>query len=507
MMRRLQAIDIGTNSVRSIVVELAPGVPFRVIDDEKETTRLGQGLDATGMLAAEAMERTISALKAYVGIGRNLGADRVRTIATAAVRMACNGSAFVDRIREEVGIDVEVVSEEEEGRLVFLSAAANFALSGRSAVIDIGGGSVEVVQAIGRRVEHVVSMPLGARVLTERFVDGDPVTDEGFKRMKRYVRRLLREGVGEHPEAAQVLVGSGGTLSSAAAITAAAQDRRYDSLQGFEVTRPEVMRLLADLSRMNAGERRKMPGLPPERVDVILAGTLVLAEAMKLLGATSVFVNARGIREGIVIDTIEHERDVEAAVDPLKGVREFGEQCRYDPRHAEQVARLALSLFDQLADLHGLGEHERRLLEASAMLHDVGYYIAYDRHHKHAYHLILNASLPGFTHRDVRRIAAVARYHTKALPKASQESWADLDAEDRAVVERLAAILRLADGLDRGRGAHVREVRALHDGHALRLIVRGEGELHPEFYGVQKKKDLFEKTFAVPVEPRIASEA
>lgn len=498
-MRRVQAIDIGTNSVRSIVVEVSDDGAYRVVDDEKATTRLGTGLQSSGALQDQPMQGTIDALRAFLGIGRNLGVQQVRAVATAAVRMATNGPAFVERLRVELGLEVEVISAEEEGRLVFVSAAAHFPLSGRSAVVDIGGGSVELVVAFGGQIEHVVSVPLGARVVSEQFVDADPISDAGFKRMKKFVRSTLQDAVAESGESAQLLVGSGGSVTSAAAMIASQRGPRIDEFQGFEVTRAEVMRLLSDLSRSTAEMRRKMAGLQPERADIILAGVLVLAEVMKLTGAASVSVNARGIREGIIIDTVGCGDSQSSALDRGEAVRRFGEQCRYDAEHAEQVARLALELFDQLQDPLSLEPEIRPILEAAAWLHDVGYHVAYDRHHRHTYHLVMHSRLPGFTGRELRRIAATARYHTKALPKASHEAWSALDPADRALVEPAAAILRLADGLDRGRAGHVSHLEAMVDAHGLTIVVYGEGEMHPELYGSEKKRDLFERVFGLPV--------
>lgn len=504
-MTRLQAIDIGTNSVRSIVVEVAPDGSYRVIDDEKATTRLGNGLQATGALSADSMQATADALRVFLGIGRNLGVDEVRAIATAAMRTATNGPAFAERLNDELGLDVEIVSEYEEGRLVFLSASANFELPATSAVVDIGGGSVEIVTAVGPEVDHIVSMPLGARVVSERFVDADPISESGFKRMKKHVRSLLKERVGDDAAGVQLLIGSGGTVTSVAAMVEARFRRKHDSLHGIEVTRPAVMQLLSDLSRSTAEERRRMPGLTPERADIVLAGTLVLAEAMKLTGAGSVFVNARGIREGIVIDTVRRRRPAEPAMTRADSVRAFGKRCAYDPVHAEKVASLALDLFDQLAPSLALEPAGRDILEAAALLHDVGYYIAYDRHHRHSYHLIIHSGLPGFTNRELRRIAATARYHTKALPKSGHEAWATLDDADRSLVEPIAAILRLADGLDRGRASHVEHVHAILDGASMTLVIHGEGDMHPERYAVDKKKDLFERVFGLPVSVTVAA--
>ena len=503
-MRLLQAIDIGTNSVRSIVVEVPPSGRHRVIDNEKEMTRLGQGLEATGKLDTDAVERTITALTAMMEIGRNLGVSEVRAIATEAVRRASNGEELVRRLHDEAGLDVEVISAQEEGRLVWLSAASLAKGMPNSVVVDIGGGSVEVVQAVGDEPVSIASMPIGARVSTERYLTEDPPSDASFKRLKRAVRRTLHDRVTPLQHGVPTVVGSGGAITTIAGLVAGMRGRRYESLQGVQIERPEIMQLLGILSHSTPEQRLAMTGMPADRVDIILAGTLVLAEVLKLFGAGSVLVNARGIREGIVLDTLASGGAVEPAPDHMRAVRDVGERYRYDRQHAEHVRELSLSIFDQLARPLHLDAADRRLLESAAMLHDIGYYIAYDRHHRHSYHLILHSGLPGFTRPEIAMVAAIARYHTKALPKRSHESWSAIEPADRATVRQLAAILRIADGLDRGRGARVESVVVFDDGEATRFELHSDEDLHAEVYGVGKKKDLFEETFGRSVEVSVA---
>ena len=494
-MRLLQVIDIGTNSVRSIVVEVPVGGPYRVIDDEKDMTRLGEGLERSGVLSPDAIERTVSALDTMMRIGERLGVDQVRAIATEAVRRAANGDELLDRVREEVDLDIEVVSPHDEGRLVWLSASTVTKGTGFEVAVDIGGGSVEVVQAVDSEPVTIASMRLGGRVLAERFVEGDPVTAASFKRLKRGVKRTIRVEVTPFASATSPLVGSGGTINTIASVIGGMRGRKYSSLHGVEVDRAEVMQLLGVLSHSTLAERLKLPGMAPDRADIILPGAVVLAELLKLFGAPGVIINARGIREGIVIDTLAREGAADTKPDLMRSVLDIGARYRYDRAHAEQVTRLALSIFDQVADPLGLDPATRPLLEAAAMLHDIGYYIAYDRHHEHSYHLIVHSTLPSLTRREQGMVAAIARYHTKALPKPRHASWSSLETVDRPLVRSLAAILRLADGLDRGRAARVEGVSAIVDADEVRLVLHGAPDLHAEIHGTEKKRDLFEETF------------
>jgi exopolyphosphatase/guanosine-5'-triphosphate,3'-diphosphate pyrophosphatase len=493
--RLLQIIDIGTNSVRSIVVEVPVGGPYRVVDAERDMTRLGEGLELTGALSPAAVDRTLTALKAMIHIGTRLGVQQVRAVGTEAVRRASNGAGFVERVRTELALAVETVSAEEEGRLVWLAARSQTKGAPFSVVVDIGGGSVEIVQALDGEPAAISSMRLGARVLSERFATEGTISDESYKKLRKHVREVLQAGVTPLVSTEPALIGSGGTVTSIAAIVAALRGRRYESLHGVEIARSEIVDLLATLARSTAEERLKIPGMPSDRVDIILPGAVVLVETLSLFGASQLLVNARGIRHGIIVDTLTREGVADTKPDLARSVRDLATRYHYDRAHAEQVTRLALSLFDQLESPLHLDATSRPLLEAAAMLHDIGYFIAYDRHHEHSYHLILHSTLSPLTRRELGIVASVARYHTKALPKARHDSWSSVDPADRPTVRALASMLRLADGLDRGGGERVQGVRVLDDGSTTRLLIRGEQDLTAEFYGVLKKRDLYEETF------------
>jgi exopolyphosphatase/guanosine-5'-triphosphate,3'-diphosphate pyrophosphatase len=499
--RRIAAIDIGSNSVRSIVVEVpASGGPTRLLHDEKVQTRLAAGLSRTDTLAPEAMDRTIEALGRMLEMVRSADVEKTRAVATSAVREAVNGKVFVARVKRELGLAVEIVSAEDEGRLAFLSAAAHFDLAGRVAVMDLGGGSLEVVRAVGGEVEAIDSLALGAVALTERFATEDPVPPKSFKTLKRHVRASLADAFGPDPDAPRLMVGSGGTVNSLAWMSSHLHGESFNSVQGYAVSRADVVHLVALLKRSTVHERRSIAGLAPQRADIILAGAVVVDEIMRLFGANEIRVNAKGIREGLVQDTISARKSARSPRSRMRAVMDFARRCRFDRKHSLHVAELALSLFDQLADKLGLADDGRPLLEAAAVLHDVGYYIAYDRHHKHSYHLVRHADLPGFTPREREMIASLARYHRGALPRAQHESLRRLAAADREQVERLGALLRLADGLDRSRGQKVRRVTA--EVTKKRLVLRLEGDigLDIEVYGAIGKGDLLQRAFGLTVE-------
>lgn len=495
---RLAAIDIGSNSIRATIVEVPVGGPRVVLDEERAFARLGAGLAATGRLSETAIDESVHALDMMLRIAREYEVTHVRAIATAAVRTASNGEAFVGRLADELGLEVEVITGEQEGRLALLSAVESLALSGSVAVVDIGGGSVEIVRAFGRELTQVVSLPLGAVVLSDRFRTADPMPKEQYRALGEHVRQALAGGLPE-AEPPGTFVGSGGTVTTLAAMIAAERNPGLASMHGFEFGRDELAELRARLARTTAKERAAIKGMSDGRVDLIVAGAVVLDEVMGALGATRVVANARGMREGIIIDTVERERGPAPRTDRMRSVREFGRQCRHDVAHAEQVCRLALQLFDGLHERLDLDSNDRSLLEAAALLHDVGYHISYEQHHKHSHHLISHAALPGFGAGERRIIAAVARYHAGSLPKAKHEAMEGLDTDDRHTVTRLAALLRAADGLDRSHGQRVSEVRAEVRKGRLRLTIAGRAPLDIEVHAGERKSDLLARESGLEV--------
>lgn len=497
---RLAAIDIGSNSIRASIVEVPVGGPRAVLDEERAFARLGAGLAESGRLSDAAMEESVRALDMMLRLAREYDVTHVRAIATEAVRSASNGAAFVARLRDELGLEVEVVTGEQEARLALLSAVECLALSGSVVVVDIGGGSVEIVHANGREIERAVSLPLGVVVLSDRFRTADPMPKPAYRALGEHVRATLAEAVPRDGQPPTTCVGSGGTVTTLAAMIAAERSPGLASVHGFPFTRAEFSELRARLARSTAKQRLAMKGMSEARVDLIVAGAVVLDEAMRALGCDRVTANARGMREGIIIDTVERELGVAPEVDRMRAVRGFGRQCRHDVGHAEQVCRLALALFDALRTPLGLAAAERTLLEAASLLHDVGYHISYEQHHKHSYHLVAHAALPGFSAPERRLIAAIARYHSGSLPKAKHEAIASLGEEERETVYRLAALLRIADGLDRSHAGRVTGVSAEVRDEAVRLTITGTPPLDIELHAAQRKADLAERVWGRRVE-------
>jgi exopolyphosphatase/guanosine-5'-triphosphate,3'-diphosphate pyrophosphatase len=504
---RLAAIDIGTNSIRSIVIEPLPAGKYRILDDEKVLVRLGEGLNQSGRIAPAAWARALEALSRQKKIIDGYQVKTIEAVATSAVRKAANGADFIADIKKRIGLEVEVISGEEEAELAAFSAFHNFDMEGvRHLIFDIGGGSLELITALGNHMEEILSLELGAVFLTETFLKTDPVTPAEHQKLRKYVRKALKNSYNGDRDGMQCLIGSGGTITSIAAMVTASRRERYDSIHGYELLRSEVVHLLAMLLRKSDKERRSLPGLNPDRSDIIIAGVTVVDELMEFFKVNVLKVNERGIREGLILRGLRRQ-SLLPKDKPLRSWRdsalEFAHSCHMDEKHSLHVAKLALEIFKALAVRFQLGDKEMRLLEAAALLHDIGYFINYSSHHKHSYHLIRHADLFGFTPRERELIANIARYHRKSMPKKKHEQFVRLAAADQMLVSRLGGILRLCDGLDRRRNSVVEKLDCTLSDKALNIRIVGHDDVSVEVFGAKAKSDLFQEAFKLKllVEP------
>ncbi|MDD2853484.1 MAG: Ppx/GppA phosphatase family protein [Desulfuromonadaceae bacterium] len=496
---RLAAIDIGTNSIRCIVVEVDQQGKYTILDDEKATVRLGENIAASGAISPAAFARAVDAMSRLHKLIDGLKVSDVEAVATSAVRSASNGTELVSVLTRELGHEIRVISGEEEAELVARSVRHNFDMSGKQyMIIDIGGGSVEVMNAVANHVENCHSLELGAVRMTDRFIKSDPVRSSETAQLRRHVRTEIKNAfTGDRP-VVQTFVGSGGTITTLASMVMNMRRQTYSTSHGFEVLRSEVVHLLAMLERKDINSLRNVPGLNPDRADIIIAGLIVIDELMKFFGANMLLVNERGIREGLIISCMKRLQLVsESHVQRSwkESVLEFARSCHYDEPHSRHVAKVSLSIFDSVAKESGLKKNERKLLEAAALLHDIGYFISYNSHHKHSHHLIRHADLFGFSPREREMVALIARYHRKSLPKKKHAEYERLEAKDQQTVCQLGGILRLADGLDRRRSGLVEVVALKRDAGAFSFKLLGTEDISVEIFGGNAKKDLFEKAF------------
>ncbi len=501
----MAAIDIGSNSIRQLIADVTPGGHIRVVDEMKAAPRLGAGVGAAGRLAPHAMERATEVVTRMATLARQRGATRIVAVATSAVREAANAREFVDMVQRGAHLPVRILDGHAEALLGYRSALAHFDLgTGRTVVVDIGGGSLELVLCGAGLVDRLVSLPLGALRLTEKYLSAGP-SRRAVKDLRRDVRAELRRYLPAREWRNARIVGSGGTFTNLAGMALARQGiRPAHTVHGTRVSRLDLEHVLDGLQGMSLAERLSVPGLNAARADIIVAGLAVIAEVLARLDARAVVVSAYGIREGLLLETA---RVMPAAASPgdarARSIGRLAEACSVEDRHAEQVQHLALQLYDALGTRLGCAPGERETLSAAARLHDIGYYISYDRHHKHSYYLIAHAELLGMSPAEQLVIANVARYHRGATPRRTHDTLAPLDRAMRAQVRRLAALLRVADGLDRGHTSAVGRVRVRWSRTGIRIaaVPRIAGQvLRLELWGAARKRGLLERMAGVPVE-------
>ena len=491
-----------------VVARLGDHGGFEMLTSEKEVVRLGQGGGEMKQLAPDAIERGISALSRMAKVAASFGDVELVAVATSAVREATNKQDFIDRAREEVGVEVEVISGFEEARLIHLGVLQALPVfDKRLLVIDIGGGSTEFLVGEGAQAIEARSMKLGAIRLTERFfpdlIAGDgAVTPEAVERCRNYVRSALspvaHELGGHQPELA---IASSGTATTLAAMAAAARGDDVRQMNGVVFTAEELAVVAADVTSKTTAERNKIDGLDTKRVDIIVAGAILLDEIARAFSLSAFTISEFALREGVLFDRF--------AVDSsqLENLRRsnllrLARQLDPDSDHAEHTAELATQLFDRTRKLHGLGDEERELLEAASIVHNVGLFISHSSHHKHSYYVIRNSEqLTGFSEREIELIALIARYHRKGRPSDKHKEYAVLVDHDKQLVRKMAGMLRVAIGLDRSHSASVSSIRVfLEDGQVeIEPIAAPGADLDVEIYAAAERSKLMAEAFGVEI--------
>jgi exopolyphosphatase/guanosine-5'-triphosphate,3'-diphosphate pyrophosphatase len=502
---RISAIDIGSNSIRQTIADVSPTGVIRVVDEMKASPRLGAGLYETGSLSEIAIQNALTTLSRMAALANQLGVARTEVVATSAVRDAGNGDQFLKLVRAETGLTVRVLRGDDEARLAFRSALAHFDLGvGRAVVMDIGGGSLELALSAEGLVERLISLPLGALRMTEQYLS-PRAKKKGMRQLRKHVRRELRRSVAARHWHASRIICSGGTFTSLAAIfLARAGIENAKTVHGTVIPRVELEHIIDKLHSMSMDERQSVPGLSATRSDIIVAGLAVAAEVVARLEVRELLISAYGIREGILL---ESAHVTPTLADPgearERSVRELAERSHYEEPHSKHVQELALQLFDSIGQRLGCTADDRTLLSDAALLHDIGYHISYDKHNKHSYHLIEHADLLGMTPPEQIIVANIARYHRGAEPKKKHANYGGLEKSMRETIKKLSAILRVADGFDRGHSGAVAEIKARWMERALRLTAvpsRQSNNLRLELWGASRKSNLLSEVAGVPVE-------
>jgi exopolyphosphatase/guanosine-5'-triphosphate,3'-diphosphate pyrophosphatase len=509
---RLAAIDIGTNSIHMIVVKVRPDLSFEVIDREKDMVRLGAGgLDGRSLTPA-AMTAAFQTLAKFRRLAETHKVDEIVAAATSATREADNGGDFIADVDRQTGIRIRVISGTEEARLIHLAAGYGVDVGGNTAVVvDIGGGSVEVTLGTATQLALGKSFKTGVIRLTERFVKSDPLSERDERRLTKHLSREM----GAYLDQVAMrrfdrVIGTSGTILSLGALASSnISGDRAEELRNRRVSAKAIRKLRKRLTSMSIEERLKVPGMDPRRADLSVAGSVLIDSILRRLGAEELTLCDLALREGLVLDYIHRNsariRKVERYPDVRRrSIVELGERCGYWSEHAQQVARLALAIFDQTRSVHGLGDREREWLEYGALLHDIGVHISYERHHRHSYYLIKNGDLRGFDPREIEVIALIARYHRQGTPKKSHEGYGDLPGSARRAVKALAAMVRLAEGLDR---SHAQALEGIDlyprgDDYLARLRAAGDAEL--ELWAAHRHVAPLEAMLGKPVRFEVA---
>jgi exopolyphosphatase / guanosine-5'-triphosphate,3'-diphosphate pyrophosphatase len=480
--RHVAVIDLGSNSWRLVIYTFVPDRWWRRTDELYETVRIGAGMGATGRLSDEAIARGLETLDVFgrfcqsSGIGR----DCVIAVATSAIRDATNREEFLRLARARTDLPVEVLPAEEEARLGYV-AAINTSTLRNGAVLELGGGSLQLIQVADRRAGELCSLRLGAVRLSEEFLPSeDPPKRKELTKLRSHVRQELK-GLDWLPRSGERLVGIGGAVRNLAAAAQHSTPQSFDlGVQGFVLSGKTLEGLVEHLADLPASQRGMLPGIKPGRGDIILPAALVIEAVLELGAFSGIEATEAGLREGVFFDReLLAGQDAEPLFDDVRGaaVRNLAAQYEPDLGHAEHVAMLCGQMFDSLVQsgLFEPGPAERELLWAAAMLHDVGMTISYDDHHKHSRYLIVSADLFGFDPRERALIAQISRYHRKGAPKLGELS-ALAQEGDEELVARCAVILRLAEHLERGRDQSVKRARLRPNGDGVDLHLEAEGE-------------------------------
>lgn len=489
---RIAAIDIGTNSVHMIVCRIRPDLSFEVVDREKDMIRLGAGSLGGGALSVATIGTAMQTLAKFRRLADSHGVDEVIAAATSAVRESENGGDFVAAVHRDLGIRVRVISGTEEARLIHRAAAYATGVGSHPAVvIDVGGGSTEITLGTARRMALGRSFKLGVIRLTEKFVKSDPLSGREERRLVKHIRKEIRSFVKQVAKRGfHRVIGTSGTMLTLGPLAMGAR-HMPDEVRNLRIDARHFHRLRKRLTGLTLNERLKLPGLDPQRADLAVAGVVLIDTLLSELGADDVALCDFALREGLVLDYIERNRAHIHTVDRYPDVRrrsviELGERCRYYPAHAQQVARLALALFDATKADHKLGEREREWLEYASLLHDIGAHISYERHHKHSQYLILNGGLRGFEPEEIAVIALIARYHRQATPRKTHADFSMLTRKGRRTVRVLGALLRLAEGLDRSHAQVIDTLRIREDRNDLIVRVNASGDSDLELWAAER---------------------
>lgn len=519
----LAAIDIGTNSIHMVVVRIDPHLSaFTIIAREKDTIRLGDREQKTGKLAPDAIERAIATLKRCKDLASSLDVHQIIAVATSATREAVNGAQFLQQIQQEVGLKVDLISGLEEARRIYLGVLSGMDFQNLPHIIlDIGGGSTELILADNHDARFLSSTKVGAVRLTQDFITTDPVSPQQFAVLRAYIRGMLERPVEELRQKLKVgeevrMVGTSGTIEILMNLHAMEKLGEVPTpLNGYQLTRKEVRDLVKRLSTMNYRERFALPGMSDKRAEIILAGAVVLLESMNLLNQDKIVLCERALREGVIVDWmlshgfIQDRLRFQSEI-RQRSVKKIAKKYHVALASGERVAKFSLSIFEQTKNyLHNWTKTEKELLWVAAVLHNCGIYVNHGAHHKHSYYLIRNSEVLGYSENELEVIANIARYHRKSKPKKRHPDYIKLSEYQQLMVRQLSAILRIAVALDRRQIGAIADLECKYDPeyrtlHLHLFAASPDDDCALELWSFDYKKPVFEEEFGVKLVSTLA---
>ncbi len=499
-LKRIAAIDLGTNSFHAVIVDIFPDGSFYTVDKLKEMVLLAEkGFDEN--LSSDAMDRAVEALKKIKILSEHQGAEKILAYATSAIREAKNGGELIQRVIDEVGIKITAIPGRVEAELIGLAVQHGVQMpSTPSLIMDIGGGSVEYILADKEKFYFLTSKKIGVARMTASFVDHDPISDDEIGRLKEYYRNQLTEVAQSFAiHRGAILIGSSGTMENIA-LMISHRNKKTPSLSVNELkfTAKEFYEFYDATIRMDYNERSQLEGLDEKRIHLLPAGLVLVHYVLKTFGIKEVKISSQALREGIILRYLKQELDdllelADSEGPRRRSVMELVHKCDWHETHSRHVAKLALHLFDHFGQDLGLNNTDRELLEYASFMHDIGYHISHRKHHKHALYIIRNADLKGFEENEIEIMANVARYHRRSTPKARHPQFKALQKTDKERVTKLSAILRIADGLDRSHYQNVRAMNIEKTKKEILITLTTESDAELEIWGAMRKNALFEQ--------------
>lgn len=508
--RIVSFIDIGTNSTRLLVARINKDCSYTILSRQKQRVRLGEGEFSDNILRDDAMDRGVIVTSQFIKLARSFGTEEVVAVATSATRDAVNRNKFLGRLRRETGVDVRVISGREEARLIYLGVSSGISLGDEQALfVDIGGGSTEIAIGSQRCLFHLESIDLGSIRLSNMFFpDGNvaTVSDSEYQQICDYIRNAMAGAIRESRQfRIDRVIGSSGTVVNLGEVARRAFPQRNNEDTIF-VSRTEIEAVSSLLRSLPLKDRKRVPGINPDRADIIVCGIAILETLLKELAVEQIAVSNRGLQDGLIVDYLsqmEHFPVISDLSVRQRSVTQTGHSYGINEFHARNVTRIALELYDtaRIVGLHDYEKKERELLEYATFLHDIGSFISYSNHHMHSAYIIENTDLPGFHPQEIFVMAKIAQFHRKKPPTRKHPAISGLDNELREQVIILSSFLRLAESLDRSHMGLVINVRFTEvRGDRVVLNITAPEECHLEMKGIENETGNFQKIFGKKLE-------